>query len=334
MKRRRVVGVIAAGLAAGIACGLVADRHIATVALLLLEPVLWLATLGAAMIFAYRREITAGAVAAATIVAFSAGARLSVIDVTAPAPDPRFEAFGRCAQGAPPEQLRIATWNVLAINEDDDIVEAASAIDADVLVLHEVIHEELGQRIAREWNGEAIHEKAISDWGTTIVVRDGRFVPCEGRTRAVVELAAEARRRAIGIAAAIEVRGGTFPIVTLHTDRPTTLGEAARWPEAMHTSARRIASAARAIDHEAVVVTGDTNTHSTFHRFHRTIESAGITSAPARLTWPARLGGLPFLPLYALDRLWAGPAWEIAGVEAERAGVPSDHLAIIVDLRS
>jgi endonuclease/exonuclease/phosphatase family metal-dependent hydrolase len=334
VKRRRVIAVIAAGLAAGIACGLVADRHIATVAVLLLEPILWLATAGAAAILAYRRGVTVAVVAAAMVAAFSAGVRLAVLDVTAPAPDERFAAFGRCAQGAPPEQVRIATWNVLALNEDDAVVEAASAIDADVLVLHEVIREELGQRIARAWNGEAVHEKAIADWGTTIVVRDGRFVPCEGRTNEVVELAAQARRRAIGIAAAIEVRGGTFPIVTLHTDRPTSFSEAARWPDAMHVSARRVAAAVRAIDHPAVVVTGDTNTHATFHRFHRTIESAGVTGAPAPRTWPAQLGRVPFLPLYTLDRLWAGPTWDIAGLETERLEVPSDHLAIIVDLRS
>lgn len=335
MKRRRAALVITLALAAGIACGIVADRHIVTVAILLFEPALWLASAGAAAVLAYRSGLTAAVVAVAMTVAFSAGVRIPSIDVASPPPpNPRFARFGRCATEEPPPRLRIAAWNVLAVNEDDDIVRAASALDADVLVLHEVIRDELGQRIAREWNGRAIHEKAISDWGTTIVVREGRFVPCEGRTHDVVELAAQARRRAIGIVTVIETRGGTFPIVTMHNDRPASLREAGTWPDAMHTTSRRIAAAVRAVDHPSVVVTGDTNTHATFRRFHGTIESAGVRPAPPRVTWPAHLAGLPFLPLYPLDRLWVGSAWEIETLRTERLEVPSDHLAIIADLRS
>jgi len=338
MAARPAIALVGAALAVGAVCGGVADAHLASVALLLFEPVLWIATAGAAAWVAFRRGVRAALLAVAVTATFSAGVRVAGLGVSAWSgeevhADARLAAFGECARGRePPREARVAVWNVLATNDDDAIVRAASALDVDVLVMHEVIRAELGRRIARAWDGESIHEKAIADWGTTIVVRRGRFVRCAERTRLVRELAAERRRRAIAVATMVEVRGGRFPLVTLHTDRPTTLGEAARWPDAMRTSSRRVAAMVRAIDHSAVVVAGDTNTHATFHRFHATIERAGVEAAPPHITWPARLSGVPFVPLYALDRVWTGPHWELSAIRTVRLDVPSDHLAIVASL--
>jgi endonuclease/exonuclease/phosphatase (EEP) superfamily protein YafD len=89
----------------------------------------------------------------------------------------------------------------------------------------------------------------------------------------------------------------------------------------------------RSLDVDSIVIAGDTNTPRTVSRFGGLLAGAGLTEAVAGPSWPARLGPIPALPLYTLDRAFVGPSWTVASVEALRAGVPSDHLAVVARLK-
>lgn len=337
---KRRAAVVGAALTLGLLAGVVADRHAAGITLLLLEPVLWAAAAGAALYLALRRRVPDAVAAIVAGVLFGVGARLfAPFAVTPPPPNPALAELGRCARdggggrGGVDAPWRAASWNVQVHRDREATIRAALAFDADVLVLQEVKDLSLVDEIARRSNGDAVHAPAMLGWGTAVIVADGRIVPCGGRRIRVVELAAENGRRAVSVATVVESEAvGRIPVVTIHTDRPASLAEVYRWPRALETSARRVGAAVRAIDHPAVLVAGDTNTHATFHRFHSILAAAGVELAPSPATWPARLGGVPVPPLYVVDRIGTGPAWRVARLRAARPAAPSDHLAIIAEI--
>ena len=330
---RRLALVGALGLL-GLVCGTASDSTILTIALLLFEPLLWLSAVGAAALMLSRRRVADAAVVLAAGALFSIGARLPSPEVEGSgAAMESLGAFGRCADERPRRPLRLVSWNVRVHREPAATARAVRELDADLAVLQEVKDLDVPGAIAEAWDGDMIHADAMLGWGTAVVVRNGGFVECDGRDHRVIQLPAEGDRRAIAVVAVVNTAAGRIPLVTVHTDRPASLGEAARWPELLDLTGRRLAAIVRGIDHPATVLVGDTNTHHTFHRFGGQIRAAGLEPAPLESTWPARLGGMRLLPLYSLDRLWAGPAWSERRLDALRLDPPSDHLAIIAELR-
>ena len=230
---------------------------------------------------------------------------------------------------APDRPVKVLSWNVHG-PVDASATEALLAdVGAEIWGLEELRDPGLLARLGADSVFEAATEGAPPA-GLAIATPEGALAACGGQRRAVFALPSLSGRRVIAVLALVEVAGGVVPVLVAHLDRPSGPSELLVWPGAIAASAEALSGLARAVKHPGLVVMGDTNTSQLLRGFHARMAGAGLTAAPARRTWPVRLGSAPVPALYALDRVWVGAAWRPGRVEVRRG--PSDHAALVVQL--
>ncbi len=108
-----------------------------------------------------------------------------------------------------------------------------------------------------------------------------------------------------------QVQGvGTVPVVAYQLPvRSSQLGSA-RWPGAIQDGAQALAVAA-ALGGPSVVAAGHLAIPPSFQHTLAVLRGAGLHDAGGPPTWPARLLGVPFLPLYRMERVLSGAEWTV-----------------------
>lgn len=350
------------GALAGICLGCVllaafGDRTLPSLLVLVLEPLVWVVLVSMTLHGALAQRTEPFVLGLASLVALGLAVRQDrPLQQPPPPPDEASPSVRHCAgqSGLPERPVRLATWNAGQHPDRAAATEALIALDADVLVVQEVDElfvRQLADRVqdelaagglasgpasstsdARPQVAEGLFVPATDTWGHGVVVRDGFFGVCGAgqRDRYELPLPAAEGRHATGSLTFPVLGDRVLPVLAVHLDRPGSVAELSDWPALLQESSQRIAGFAAALHTPTLLVVGDTNTHGTFRSFHGRMRDAGLLQVPARATWPGNLAGFPALPLYQLDRVWHGPAWENDDVQAVR--MPSDHLAIVAEL--
>jgi len=324
-----------------VGCGAtwLADGHPITLTLMLAVPVLWgLVALAVLVITALRRwRLLVRFVAA--VLPFMIALHLPVLaPAGSPEPPPDADRLTACAHAIESERnpeesgarpLRILSWNTRGLGNPTPVADVAAPLaelDADILLLQEVRSEAAAVALADALEADVVWHRVVYSLGPAILSKRDALETCGGHRSWMVSLPSIDARAA---GAAVAFAGGV-PVVSMHLDRAREHGEIGKWSDMLSRSAARIAGLAELLG-PRVVVAGDTNTSTRFHRFHATLAAGGLEPAESMRTWPARWGRDDVIPVYALDRIYVGRGWEVASATSER--LPhSDHLAVIVDL--
>jgi endonuclease/exonuclease/phosphatase family metal-dependent hydrolase len=346
----------------GVLVGGIGEGLTFTTLTLAAEPALWFFGLSLALNFAVNARTLAALTTGFALLAFAVGVRLpQPPDSNHKAPTAITTVVKTCAAslGAPEGEVTVATWNVAGDEDARAIARALLTLNADVIAAQEVRGEALWAEVIGHLltHQEALYNEvvargaspspdtalvqgqyieAMGGAGIGVVVRGGFFGRCgEERFAGVtVPMPAAGERVANAVLTFPVLPGvGAFPFVAVHLDRPAGPSELGGWGARIGRAGRLLAGVSRSLDVDSIVIAGDTNTHRTFSRFSGLLAGAGLTEAIAGPSWPARLGPIPSLPLYTLDRAFVGPSWTVASVKALRAGLPSDHLAVVARLR-
>lgn len=346
MERIKALGGIPAGLcialsAAGISTILFAGEDTLPGLLLLLgEPVLWMLLAGLLLWGLMRRKLIVSTAASCAWLLLVLGARTPAtaqsVDLSLPGPSPTVRA---CAAHAvePTGPLRVVSWN--SGGQPLQAAEALLDLDADLYVVQELRSPEDLDALSTQLQGTASEvgvqfAEAFAGAGTGLVVREGWFGVCGSAQEELwtQELGAQGERRALSTLSFPVVDGvGMVPLISVHADRPAGPMELPGWPDTLAQTGAQLARTAAALEAPGVVVLGDTNSHGTFRQMNARMRGAGLAWTGGGASWPARLGPVPMLPLYQLDRAWTGRAWQVDSVRTARLGA-SDHLGLVVDL--
>lgn len=327
----------AAGLAVILSTG---EDTLPGLLLLLAEPLIW-SVLACLLLWGLsQRKLVVGTAAVCSWGLLVLGARTPAsaqsVDLSLPGPSPTVRA---CAAHAvqPTGALRVVSWN-----SDGNPLQAAEellSLEADVYVLQELSSSDELARLQTQLQGGASEvgvqfAEALKGAGTGLLVRGGWFGVCGSAQEElwVQEVGAQGGRRAVStLSFPVVEEVGMVPLISVHADRPAGLSELAGWPQTLADTGAQLARTAAALEAPGVVVLGDTNSHGTFRQMNARMRGAGLAWTGGGASWPARLGPVPMLPLYQLDRAWTGRAWQVDSVRTERLG-DSDHLALVVDL--
>lgn len=338
---RALVASTLCGAALGITTSAAADAHPLSLLAVLATPLLWLTLAALCLTLALLRRPRALTTTALTGCALLLPLHLPLFAPASPPGSSHLELFFEpCAEHllTPPPRLRLITWNAHGLDLDDLDDIAHHLRDADILILQETMGQTVAQALADTLDGDALQighgwqtERHVArgtpnGFGPAIVSVGAPLATCNDARGHMLVLPGIGQRTTRGLVA---VAHGT-PVFDVHQDRIRRLDELPLWPDMLEQSAQRIAAVASAAG-PFVVVAGDTNTAERFHRYHNTLRAAGLDDATAHVSWPARLGSQPFLPLWALDRVYVGRGWHIDTVDTLRIG-RSDHLAVRVVL--
>lgn len=337
----------AAAFSLGLVVRALGERALPALLLLAAEPALWLLLTWVGLHALSQARVLRGLGALVALVALAAGLRAPLDEPGDwETPSEVTPALRTCVTQLDPTQgaLRVATFNTGGVADPQALAAAVRATEAQLLVLQELraptlarVVEALNQGAASGAEGvpevEGLFSEAWQGGGLGLLVRGGVFDRCgEDDLWSVPVPAAGGRRAQLALGFARVEGVGSVPLVGMHLDRPARLGELGSWGPNLIASAARAAGLARALGSPALVMMGDTNTHSTFPSFNAALREVGLGAVPPRPSWPARVAGLPALPLYALDRVWAGPSWTLEELRVQRTTTSSDHMAVVVEL--
>ncbi|MCK6524296.1 endonuclease/exonuclease/phosphatase family protein [Myxococcota bacterium] len=346
----------------GVLVGGIGEGLVFTTLTLAAEPALWFVALSLTLHLALGGRALAALTTAFALLAFAVGVRQpQPPDSNHKAPAAITTVVKACAAtlGAPQGEVTVATWNVAGSTDARGIARALIDLNADVIAAQEVRGQELWSEVIGYLltYQESLYNEVVARGaspspdtalvqgqyiegmggaGIGVIVRGGFFGRCgdERFAGVTVPMPAAPERIANAVLTFPVLPGvGAFPFVAVHLDRPAGPSELGGWGARIGRAGRLLAGVSRSLDADTIVIAGDTNTHRTFSRFGGLLAGAGLTEAVAGPSWPARLGPIPALPLYTLDRAFVGPSWTIASVEALRPSLPSDHLAVVARLR-
>jgi hypothetical protein len=323
------LGAMALVAMGSVLVGSASDSSLATLMVLVLEPLLWAALILAATYALVGRKPLPAAVALFGLVSLAWGLRRDPPKLEPPHVSELASPWmRRCAfESAPaPRPLRVVSWTVDEDLEPARALELVRGLEADVVVLQGV-HGALVDELALKLEADAVHVQ-VGRRGHAVLALEGLH-DCGPERVYPVELPALGERQARASLSFPRVDGQSVPLLVVQADR-ARLGELGHWPDLLDATGLTLAGLGRGLASETLLVVGDTETLSTFHRFHAQLASVGLQAAPARPTWPAQVGPLPVPPLYPPERLWFGSSWQIQRVGTER--LEGSHLALVVDL--
>ena len=312
---------------ASVAVGSASDTSAATLLVLALEPLLWgFLLLGSAYALLRRRPLLA-AVALFGVVSLAWGLRRDPPRVEPPHVNEQASPWmRRCAYEAAQASrpLRLLSWT--AEGEVGALRELVEVAEPDVVVVQGMAEAE-AESLARVLEADLAWAESGSG-GQAVLAMQGLH-ECGPERVYSVSLPALGEREAGAMLSFPLVDGQAVPLLALDADGPSAL-ELGQWPDLLEATGLTLAGVGRGLSSEALLVVGDAHTHTTFRQFEAHMASAGLAAAPARPTWPARLGPLPVPPLYSPERLWHGASWQVQAVETRRTQGP--NLALVVDL--
>ncbi len=351
-----LLAVVGASAMGAVAISGAAEATLPTLLLLVAEPLVWVILVAAALHAGLSRRGGALVVALSALVALGTAVRrppphLGPTEASAEAGPTVRHCVAKAEM--PPRALRIATWNAAHHPDRAAATEALLSLDADLLVVQEVDEEfvdgiagALQDRLSRravasaprglhdadeEPIAEGLFVRAEERWGHGLVVRDGFFGVCgaEQKDAFGISVPTAGDHEALASLAFPMIDDTVIPVMAVHLDTPA-LKEVGAWPALIGGSAERLSSFVSALNAPSLIVLGDSATHGTFRRFHGRLQDAGLLEVPGRASWPTNVAGIPSLPLYHVDRIWHGAAWELEDVETVR--MPSDHMAVVANL--
>lgn len=325
------------GLAAvGRGLGMVGERTAPTAMLLLAEPgLLALASYAAlALVWAGRFRLALAAVLGTVLAALGVRRPAEALVTRSDAPA-WTETLRGCAllPNPPRSPVRVLTWTVAPTESPPDLPALLAEVSPDLVVLVGTADEALAATLELELEGEALVLPADPIEGSMILAARGAFQSCgTDADRWTEALSSGAARSARMVVTFPEVRDvGVVPLVAARLDGPGTVGEWAGWPDRLLGGASRVAATAAAIGSDRLVLAGDLSAPATFRGVAGLLRGARLLPMFGAPSWPARLGPLPFLPLHALDQVWAGSAW--TGISAgEWSGQGLARTPVVVDL--
>jgi len=313
-------------LLGGLAIGLVADRSAAGALLLLAEPLLAVLAVYVGLALALHCHWRlAGASAAGLLAGFAAMHLPPTLHPPPPLRPTWSQGLRDCAQGGDTHlqgPLRLVQWTVDPSRPLADEALADLARGADLFVLQGASSPAPGTTIADAMDGQVRFYPAgeAGLGGLTVAVR-GNFLRCGSEEDAWgAPLPAREGGGARMVVNLIEVEGvGRIPLVSVQLDSPHGPADWADWPDRLDQGARQVAAAVQAIDPDRVLLVGDLGVPPSFRHLAGQLEGAGLRELALPPSWPARLWGLPALPLHRLDRLWVGRDWALGSTRPLQA---------------
>ncbi len=307
----------------GLATSAVGESTLTGVAVLWGEPLLLLLGVHLALWMLWEHRF---GVALATLVGFGIGG-LALRRPPAPEPvqdlAPDWAARMRACAAQPADSqapLRLLSWTLDPARPTPSMAALADQ-NADIYVIQGLAAPDRAELLAGRLGGEALYlPSGEARLGMALVVR-GRFQRCGGdeSSWALPLGAPGAGGRAV--LTFPEVEGvGVVPLIGVRMPRPGPLGQWRDWPGALHQGAQRVAALARSLGGGRVLLAGDFGVPRTFRSLAGALRGAGLVEADAPPTWPHRLGGLPGLPLHALERTWTGADWTATTSQAVDIG--------------
>lgn len=308
-------------LSLGAAAGLLADRTLPSMVILMLEPLIWFVLLslaGAALVVRPRRSLFATG-ALSGLVLFAGLVRFP--DATSHMPPPSDEVprdLRRIVRALdlPAQPVRVATWNA----------GGRPAMDAPLHELDLLVVQDSRSASREPDGGRILFAPTGQDRGMSVVVPRGRFSSLGDRgTWLRFKLpAGEA------VFAVAELPSGQLPVLAMDLEGPGSASLSLDWPARLQASAEELSHIAHALGSAGLVMVGDTSTHDTFRYALRTLGSTAMHPVPARPTWPGRWLGLPGPALYRPQRAWVARAWSLDRQHTERW--PGSHKALVMEL--
>lgn len=226
---------------------------------------------------------------------------------------------GAPAQAAPdsPRFLRVVTFNVWRGNDRiDEVAKFLAATDADAVVLQETTKQH-GALLRQALQSR--YPFSLGDWG--LVILSKHPILAEGR----VDRPGYPPWISLMIRwARIEVNGTTFELAGVHLTRPF-------YPELQQQDVAALIAFVQSRT-LPIVMAGDFNMSPWTEKLARFERSSGLKRYNTfQLTWPMQEGGVPVLPLVAIDHVFASPQFaRIKAVAGPSFG--SDHRPVIADI--
>ncbi len=226
--------------------------------------------------------------------------------------------------------IRLVTWTVDSSKPMAATLAEIEAQHPDLVVLLGTDDPEVGTALNETLGGEVrfFHQGD----GITAAVR-GSFQYCGGtRDHWTVDLPGSVGGDAQVLLTFPHIEHvGVMPLMIVQTDRPQGPLDLPGWAERLEDLVGVVAEAAHVVGSRRMLVVGDFHAPNRAQSVAQPLRSSGLRPVATPPNWPTRLGILPFLPVHALDQLWAGRGWH-----AQRARVISSRdqtrEPIVVDL--
>lgn len=292
----------------GLYTGWLADESRMTALLLVWEPVIDLAgVLLAYALWSARYRSLAATLLLGTVCCFLA--------VRVPWPRPGYqeaeypprwvEEVQGCLPAIPPpqERFQLLQWSFDGWSADGgarrQILDVATSIRPDLLVLSGVPDEELGEQLLIELGGEYRVDPPEAGSRGRLVLTRGAFSICGG------DDAWFQGRDSYQFVRLSEQT--TAPLML--TEQPGAWG-GERWEE-NRAAWRRLQQTTAILHSASTLLLADAPVLPTWRHTGEAMQRIRLLSAPTVPNWPASAAGLPMLPLHPADRLWVGRAWRV-----------------------
>lgn len=286
-------------------------------AILLAEPLIAVGLVGAAYAArALSHRALAGAILLGWVLA-AAGARLPLGAGDEPRLPPFYgQEVGGCAGGLslPTRDVEVLAWSAAD-------VDAATAVDAlaseraDIVVAYARDPAALAEDLQARRGGESI----LPSPGGPVLWTAGAFHLCGSGTAWAEGDAGDG----VALAFAGVDDALTLPIVAGSVPRLLSAG----WDLAAAGARGRIGGMLDALQSSLAVAIVDGAGARTWSRLRAGVRRAGLEVAPGPPTWPARVLGLPALPLHPSTAAFYGPAWRLG--EIARVRMPAGNVDAI-----
>lgn len=207
--------------------------------------------------------------------------------------------------------VRVLLWTLSADERWDALPALTLQHLPDLVVLRGPVDESLRAELELLLQGEALLAPAGGHDGLVIAVR-GSFQFCGGeRDRWPLALPGASTDAAGLVVTFPAVRDvGVLPFMALRLERPSS---PVGWASRLDAAAGQVASVAQAIGVRHLILAGDLQAPRTWRSMSGRLIGPGLIEAQLPPGWPSRVGALPFLPLFSLDRVLAGPGWRQSG---------------------
>jgi len=269
---------------------------------------------------------------------------------------PWADQVSACAQQneLPSAPLRVLSWNATGAALDDAALDLLLEQRPDIAVVTGLQDGAFLERLAEVLPGESLSFGSRGDQ-VGLFVR-GAFIDCgdeagawpltifgPGQGPILADYALDqddqaqlpddhAARRTSGqlVFAFPHIQGvGTVPVVAYQLPTHSSHLGSDTWTHAVRDGSRALAAAA-ALGGPSVVAVGHLGIPPTFQHTLAVLRGAGLHDAGGPPTWPATVRGLPFLPLFRMERVLSGPGWRARSAVA--VDMPSAHKPLLVQL--
>ena len=301
--------------------------------LVMLEPALLALAVYAAAAFALHRRWHASL---ATVMMIGTGAvalhaPLHIAEPSAAAPD-WLRPLRKCAvlPKAAKAPVRLVSWTVDDKAPMGEVLAEIKAKRPDLVVLVGTDDKAIGTELSEAMGGE-VKFLPYGD-GITAAVR-GSFQYCEGTVdHWVIHMPAAVEDGAQAFLTFPHIEHvGVMPLMIVRADRPQGAADLTDWTQRQSRTSDLLASAVQVLGPSRMLLVGDFQAPATSQVLTRPLHQSGLQSIPTPPNWPQRVGGLPFLPVHALDHMWAGSSWHAQRARTMASGAQV-RAPLIVDL--